>query len=93
MYVYILTNQKNGTLYIGVTSNLIKRVWEHKNEFVSGFTKRYHLHTLVYYEVFKDSMKAIIREKQLKGKKREKKIALIQSFNPEWQDLYSEICK
>ncbi|HBM45412.1 MAG: Excinuclease ABC C subunit domain protein [Candidatus Nomurabacteria bacterium GW2011_GWF2_35_66] len=91
-YVYILANNKNGTLYIGVTNNLGRRVFEHKNGLVDGFTKKYFVHNLVYYEEFVDINYAISREKQLKWWKRKWKIDLIEKENPEWQDLYeSEI--
>ena len=92
-YIYILFNKKHGTLYVGVTSNLIKRVYEHKNKFVEGFTKKYGVDKLGYYEAFDDILHAIEREKQLKGGNRQKKIELIESLNPEWKDLYSEIIK
>jgi putative endonuclease len=85
-YVYILTN-KSGTLYVGVTNNLERRVYEHKNHLVEGFTKKYKIHKLVYYEDTSDINEAIIREKQLKGWLRRKKIELIESVNPEWKDL------
>jgi putative endonuclease len=87
-YVYILTTNKNTTLYTGVTNNLIRRVYEHKNHFVEGFTKRYNIHKLVYYEVAENAMAAIEREKQIKGWGRKKKIEEITVFNPEWKDLY-----
>ena len=90
-YIYILASQKNGTLYIGVTSDLIKRVWEHKENAVKGFTARYAVHNLVYYEQFEDIENAIQREKQLKGKKRQYKIDLIEKNNKEWKDLYEDI--
>ena len=90
-YIYILTNKKDGTLYIGVTSDLIKRIWEHKNHVVDGFTKKYHLDKLVYYEVLDDITNAIKREKQLKSGNRKRKIDLINSFNPKWKDLYNDI--
>jgi putative endonuclease len=80
-----------GVLYVGVTSNLIKRVWEHKNDFVRGFTKKYRIKRLVYYEQLGDPINAITREKSVKRWRREWKIALIESFNPEWRDLYEEI--
>ena len=86
-YVYILTNEGNKTLYVGVTNNLQKRLYEHKTEMVEGFTKRYHIHKLVYYEMTKDITAAIEREKQLKGWIRYKKVRLIESFNPMWNDL------
>ncbi len=90
-YVYILASKKRGTLYISVTSNLVKRVYEHKNNFVDGFTKRYNVHSLVHYEIFDDIYDAISREKLLKTWLRKWKIELIEKENPEWQDLYSEI--
>lgn len=90
-YVYILTNIHNKVLYTGVTSDLVKRVYEHKNKLVDGFTKKYNLHKLVYFEIFDDMMSAITREKQIKGWLRSKKIALIESKNPEWKDLYEEL--
>ena len=86
--VYIMTNKKYGTLYVGVASNLIKRVWEHKNNFVEGFTKHYKLHKLVYYETTENIESAILREKQLKAWKRQWKIELVDKFNPDWKDLY-----
>ncbi|WP_409375458.1 GIY-YIG nuclease family protein, partial [Candidatus Sordicultor fermentans] len=87
-YVYIMSNHKNGTLYVGVTSNLAVRVFAHKNELIEGFTKTYHLHSLVYYEVYEDAYSAITREKQLKKWRRDWKINLIEKMNPEWRDLY-----
>ena len=90
-YVYILTNVHNKVLYTGVTSELIKRVYEHKNKMADGFTKKYNLNKLVYYEVSDNIMSAITREKQIKGWLRSKKIALIESKNPEWKDLYGEL--
>jgi len=78
---------------VGVTSDLIRRVWEHKNKVVEGFTKKYGLDRLVYYEVFEDIENAILREKQLKGIKRQRKLDLITNFNPCWIDLYEQICK
>lgn len=88
---YILFNKRNGTLYIGVTSNLVKRVYEHKNKLVDGFTKKYNIDKLGYYEIFDDIEEAIIREKKLKGASRKKKLELIEMINPEWLDLYDEI--
>ena len=88
---YILASKRNGTLYIGVTSNLTKRVWEHKNNLVEGFTKKYNVHILVYYEIFDDIKEAIKREKYLKGKTRKFKIDLIEKDNIDWKDLYEEI--
>ena len=85
-YVYIMTN-KSGTLYTGVTNNLEKRVFQHKHHLVKGFTKKYNITKLIYYEVTSDVRSAIAREKQIKGWLRRKKIALIESMNPEWKDL------
>lgn len=90
-YIYILTNQYNTTLYVGVTSNLCKRIYEHKNKVVEGFTKRYNLSKLVYYEICDNIELAITREKFLKGKSRNYKISLINKTNPDWNDLYNEI--
>jgi len=87
-YIYILANKRNGTLYIGVTSNLVKRVYEHKNNIVDGFTKKYSIHKLVYYEITDDIESAIRREKQLKKWNRKWKINLIENSNPKWIDLY-----
>ena len=87
-YVYILTNTSNSVLYIGVTNDLQRRVFEHKNELVEGFTKKYHVHKLVYYEMTTDVNAAIAREKQLKGWKRIKKNHLVESVNPNWNEIY-----
>ncbi len=92
-YVYILASKRNGTLYIGVTNDLIKRVWQHKNNLADGFTKKYNVHILVYFEETSDVMSAIAREKQLKNWHRQWKINLIQSKNSEWRDLYEDIVK
>lgn len=92
-FVYILASKKNGTIYVGVTSNLQKRIYEHKQGVFKGFTKRYNIKILVYYEVFDDIMEAIKREKILKGWKRNKKIMLIEQDNKEWQDLYESLFK
>ncbi len=89
--IYILASKRNGTLYVGVTSHLIKRVWEHKNNLIEGFTKRYKIHTLVYYELYATMEQAIAREKTLKNWKRSWKIQLIESINPNWNDLYVEL--
>jgi putative endonuclease len=89
--VYILASKRNGTLYIGVTSDLVKRIWEHKNDFVAGFTKRYGIHTLVWYEPHESMQSAIEREKKLKEWKRAWKLELIEKENPDWQDLYTTI--
>ena len=90
-YVYILASKRNGTLYIGVTNDLVKRVHEHKNGMIEGFTKKYGVHMLVYYEQTNDSYSAIEREKRLKRWKRQWKIELIQKSNPEWRDLYYDL--
>lgn len=89
--VYILASKRNGTLYIGVTSDLIKRAWEHKNDLVDGFTKEYGVHQLVYFEMLDDMESAIQREKQLKKWNRDWKIDLIEKDNPEWADLYESL--
>jgi len=90
-YVYILASKRNGTLYIGVTNNVGRRVWEHKLEILPGFTEQYHVHRLVYVELFYDINSAILREKQLKNWRREWKISLIESHNPLWEDLHTKI--
>ena len=89
--VYILASKKNGTLYIGVTSDLVKRIWQHKNHVVSGFTKQYEANLLVYFEQLDDMENAISREKTLKKWNRAWKIRLIEKANPDWLDLYDEI--
>jgi len=89
--VYILASGKNGTLYTGVTSDLVRRVWEHKQDLVDGFTKKYQVHYLVYYELYDDMHSAIAREKQIKAGSRNKKILLIESNNLDWIDLFSSI--
>lgn len=89
--VYILTNKIYGTLYVGVTSNLPKRIWEHKNKIVEGFSQKYDLDKLVYYEVHENAESAIKREKRLKKWDRKWKIELIQKQNPDWQDLFETI--
>ena len=89
--IYISTNKKDGTLYTGVTSNLPQRIYQHKNKTFTGFSSKYNCDRLVYYEVFDDMENAILREKQIKGGSRKKKIALIESLNPEWKDLYKDI--
>lgn len=86
-YVYILSNKRNGTLYVGVTSNLVKRIFEHKEKVVSGFSAKYNLDLLVYYEERWSIEEAIQREKQLKAGNRKKKLSLIESINPDWKDL------
>ena len=90
-YLYMMTNKKNGTLYIGISGDLVKRCYEHKNELADGFTKKYRLHHLVYYEVHNDPAEAILREKQMKKWNRSWKIELIEKQNPEWKDLYGEL--
>ena len=90
-YGYILSSKRNGTLYTGVTSNLIKRIWEHKNNCVEGFTKKYKVHRLVYFEKHFSAESAIQREKRLKTWKRQWKIDLIEKDNPEWCDRYTEV--
>lgn len=90
-YVYMLASRKNGTLYIGVTNDLLKRVYEHKNNLIEGFTNKYSVHNLVYYEQHNDIGKAITREKQIKKWKRQWKIELLELDNPEWKDLYTEL--
>jgi putative endonuclease len=90
-YVYILASRKNGTLYIGVTDDLIRRIYEHKNNLIEGYTNKYNVHTLVYYEAHDDIQEAIIREKQIKKWNRKWKLRLIEEMNLEWRDLYNEI--
>ena len=90
-YVYILASKKNGTLYIGVTNNLLKRVYEHKNNLIGGFTKKYHVHNLVYYEAYSNIHDAIAREKRMKKWERQWKINLIEKSNPSWKDLYPDL--
>ena len=89
--IYILASKRNGTLYIGVTSDLRKRIWEHREGFVHGFTKKYNVHILVYYELFDDMQNAITREKRLKKWNRAWKIRLIEEKNPRWEDLWNQI--
>lgn len=90
-YVYMLTNKNNRVLYTGITNDLKRRVYEHKEELVDGSTKKYNVVKLVYYEVFEDPENAILREKQIKAGSRQKKINLINNFNKEWIDLYNEL--
>jgi putative endonuclease len=92
-YVYILAKDRNSTFYVGITSNLIKRTWEHKDAVADGFTKRYGINKLVYYEVYTDPENAIKREKRLKKWNRPWKMRVIEEMNPDWKDLYEEICK
>ena len=86
-FVYILTNRYNKVLYTGITSNLTKRIYEHKNKLIDGFTEKYNTNKLVYFEIFDDMIEAISREKQIKGWLRSKKVALIENSNPGWKDL------
>ncbi len=90
-FVYIMASKRNGTLYVGVTNNLIKRVYQHRNNEIQGFTKKYSIHKLVYYEQTYDVYSAIQREKSLKKWNRKWKIQLIEKFNPNWDDLYEEL--
>ncbi|MDI6727817.1 MAG: GIY-YIG nuclease family protein [Thermodesulfovibrionales bacterium] len=90
-YIYIMTNKNNKVLYTGVTSDLKRRVYEHKEKLIEGFTKRYNITKLIYYEIYRDAEKAILREKQIKGGSRAKKEMLVNGFNPEWRDLYTEL--
>jgi putative endonuclease len=89
--VYIVASKRNGTLYIGVTSDLPKRIWEHKKGLIDGFTRRYTIHRLVYYELHEDMASAISKEKQMKKWNRAWKLELIEKQNPDWKDLYEEI--
>ncbi|MEH1905938.1 MAG: GIY-YIG nuclease family protein [Nostoc sp.] len=90
-YVYIMTNNYNTVLYTGVTNDLQRRVYEHKEKIIEGFTKKYNITKLAYYEVFEDANTAISREKQIKAGSRQKKIDLVNSINQEWRDLYNEL--
>ncbi len=90
-YVYIVTNRDNAVLYTGETDDLKRRIYEHKERFVPGFSKRYNASKLVYYEAADDKLSAVAREKQIKGWLRAKKIKLVEGFNPSWKDLYDEI--
>lgn len=91
--VYIMASRRNGTLYIGVTSNLTQRIWQHKNNITEGFTKKYKVHTLVYYEQTENGRSALAREKQLKKWNRKWKLDLIEKQNPRWEDLYDDLIK
>ncbi len=88
---YILASQRNGTLYVGVTSDLIKRVWEHRTSVVPGFSRQYCVYDLVWYELHESMLSAITREKALKNWNRKWKLKLIETFNPDWQDLYEDL--
>jgi len=90
-YVYIMINKNNTALYTGMTNNLIRRVYEHKEKIIDGFTKKYNCSKLVYYEIFNDPYNAIAREKQIKAGSRKKKIELINSMNPSWKVLYDDL--
>jgi putative endonuclease len=90
-YVYIITNKYNTALYTGVTDDLQKRVFEHRNKLVPSFASYYNINKLVYYEIFEDPYNAITREKQIKGGSRQKKLDLIKGMNPDWKDLYAEL--
>ncbi len=90
-YIYIMTNKRNTVLYTGVTNDLIKGVYEHKSKLVEGFTKKYNINKLVYFEMYENPSEAIAREKQIKAGSRQKKINLINTINLEWKDLYLEI--
>jgi putative endonuclease len=92
-YVYLLASQKHGTLYVGVTSNLLGRVYQHKTDVVRGFTRRYRVHLLVWFECYDDPLTAIAREKEIKKWRREWKVNLIESTNPEWLDLYETLAQ
>ena len=90
-YVYFLTNLNNKVIYVGATNDLKRRVYQHRQGLVEGFTKKYHVHKLVYYEVGEDVEGAILREKQIKAGSRQKKVALITKFNPDWEDLWDQL--
>jgi putative endonuclease len=90
-FMYILASSRNGTLYVGSTTNLVKRIWEHKNNIIPGFTAKYRVHQLVYYEAHQDIMEAARRERRLKNWCRKWKLNIIERFNPTWRDLYDEI--
>jgi putative endonuclease len=90
-FVYIMASKKNGTLYIGMTNDLIRRVWQHKNNAHDGFTQKYGVHRLVWYEAHREVTEAIQREKQMKKWRRQWKINLIEQENPDWRDLYDEL--
>ncbi|HBY57083.1 MAG TPA: excinuclease ABC subunit C [Candidatus Atribacteria bacterium] len=86
-----MTNKRNNVLYTGITSDLKKRIWEHKEKIAKGFTEKYNINKLVYFEIYNDPENAIVREKQIKAGSRDRKIELIRKINPEWKDLYSEL--
>lgn len=91
--VYLLASRRNGTLYVGVTSNLQARIWQHRNELIEGFTQRHRVHDLVWCELHDSMESAIAREKAIKAWKREWKVELIEKSNPYWRDLYAEVCQ
>ena len=90
-YIYIITNKTNRVLYTGITSDLKKRIYQHKNKVIEGFTSKYNVNKLVYYEIFEDPENAILREKQIKAGSRKNKIKLIENMNKDWKDIYDEI--
>jgi putative endonuclease len=90
-FIYIMTNRNNTVLYPGITNNLKRRAYEHREKLIKGFTNRYNIIKLVYYEIFRDPKNAILREKQIKGGSRSKKIKLVERMNPEWKDLYNDL--
>jgi len=90
-YIYIITNKNNRVLYTGVTNDLKRRVYEHKEKLIDGFTKKYNVSKLIYYEIYEDPENAILREKKIKAGSRQKKLDLINSINKEWKDLYDEL--
>ena len=92
-YVYVMASKRNGTLYLGVTSDLVKKVWQHKNGEVEGFTKKYGVKMLVYYEILENAESAIAREKQIKKWRRAWKLRLIKEKNSQWKDLYEDKCQ
>jgi len=92
-YVYIMASGRNGTLYAGSTSDLIKRAWEHKNNLIPGFTAKYNVHILVYYEIHETYIEAARREKRFKNWCQQWKLHLIEALNPDWRDLYEDICR
>ncbi|MDH3871120.1 MAG: GIY-YIG nuclease family protein [Gammaproteobacteria bacterium] len=91
--LYLITNRPNGTLYTGVTSDLRKRIWQHRHKRIKGFSAKYNLTMFVYFELYEDMYQAITREKQIKAGSRQAKIRLVEQFNPEWKDLYEDIIR
>jgi putative endonuclease len=92
-YVYILASRRNGTLYVGSTTDLVKRIWEHKKKIIPGFTTKYNVNQLVYYEIHQNIIEAARRERRLKNWCRKWKLNIIEQLNPSWRDLYDEICR